>query len=145
MGYRKNKKPWLIAAACVCILLAAGLWLRYLRQPEQYATDGCMRLYPCLIKQETGQIGELRVQDPAETGSVGFFVTDRFATARGGRTSVTVPGEGYVLADAYDPENMQTYDITDGAEYEIRGCTVEVSAAEDGLTVTVTKTAPFEG
>lgn len=46
--------------------------------------------------------------------------------------------DGYILADLYDLENIQTYAITDGAEYNIRGYMVDVSKEKRRLTVEVT-------
>lgn len=167
-----------------------GLWKHMvtLPEPERCAlcTDkGIVRTYPCLVKLETGQIGQIRVYDIGseyleeinqfqETGvyTYGFFVTDRFAenttTAESSTTSLTLPEnplyinpylychdcrakigdvieeeriylEGYILVDLYDLENIQTYAITDGAEYNIRGYIVEVSEEKKQLTIAVTE------
>lgn len=125
-------------------------------QCDLCAENSIVRRYPCLINMGTGRIGELRVLDTSaeylreteefqEKGvySCGFFVTDRFATSfvdgEKASTSVTVPKEGYALADLYHPEHLQDYEIIDGASYEIRGCKVEVRKGKKGLTITVTK------
>lgn len=166
-----------------------GLWKHMvtLPEPERCAlcTDkGIVRTYPCLVKLETGQIGQIRVYDIGseyleeinqfqETGvyTYGFFVTgccaENTTTAESSTTSVTLSEkplyinpylfchdcrakigavieeeriylEGYVLADLYDLENIQTYAVTDGAEYNIRGYTVEISKKKKALIVEVT-------
>lgn len=47
---------------------------------------------------------------------------------------------GYILADLHDLENIRLYPISDGAKYQINGCTVEVSKGKrsEGLTICVT-------
>lgn len=188
---------WLFIALYIVVLFSftidaiknLGLWKHMvtLPEPEQCAlcTDKeIVRTYPCLVKLETGQIGQIRVFDIGseyleeikqfqETGiyTYSFFATGCFAenttTAESSTTSLTLPEkplyinpylfchdcrakigtvieeeriylEGYVLADLYDLENIQTYAITDGAAYNIRGYTVDVSKENKELTISVT-------
>lgn len=128
-------------------------------EPEQCALcadKGIMRTYPCLVKLATGQVGQIRLEE-TEGNICYYFMADCFAIAKGSTTSVTLPEKqqpidpalfcrdcrtklaevstkGYVLADLHDAEDIRLYPVTDGAVYDIRGYTVEVS----GLTITVT-------
>ena len=106
---------------------------------------------PCLMSLDTGEIGELRVYDMnprdskelAEEQSKGTFSFVGCAGFMAGRDTdyhtcqIIVPKEKFVLLDLYDLQQVQTYELYEGASYEIREYSIVVMSGKDGESLLV--------
>ena len=101
---------------------------------------------PCLVKLETGEVAEIGVDQSVTLPkdavyiSPNLFCHDCRAKIADVIEAPDLFTEGYVLADLHDLKDIRIYPITDGAEYDIWGDTVEITQnrRSEGLTVLVT-------
>ena len=128
------------------------LWKYMVTLPEPKACalcadHGMVWDAPCLVKLETGEVAEITAEQsvtlPKEAVyiSPNLFCHDCRAKIADVIAAPDLFTEGYVLTDLHDLKNIRIYPITDGAEYDIQGDTVEITQNKrsEGLTITVTK------
>lgn len=122
------------------------LWKHMVTLPEPEHCALCneaIREAPCLVKLETGTIEplseNLSVPQDALYINPCLFCRDCRANIAEAVDGVAIYTTGYVLADLHDLDHIQTYAVTDGATYDIRGYTVAVSEEKHEFTLSVTE------
>jgi len=107
-------------------------------QPAEEIEDGSyMYYFSCTGTWVMGDMNtrtcELPLPDTRPETNAAHFCRD--CRARLAETAA----DGYILADLYDRESIQTYAVTDGAKHNIRGYAVAVSKEKNAFTITVTQ------